>query len=247
MTEQEYEALTAYQASPERIGAHMLLNRKPRTLIWGYDVDRNSFHAYLGNDGKIHIVLYAFEGYLLSHKTEDEAAPREYVPNKRVYPAACDLEFCRILMDADVSIPFTTFEARQEAAFYGDVLEELIEIPESYAPPVVQVSVEDFDLPEDSRFHSYPHLRDALERGIPGAVAEMVRDFHRRVVFKKEDPEQFRDHIARRLGSIVSRVEYDNDLLGEGNPLALFKLSDKAKATLVPRVMAVLEEGAASR
>ena len=242
MNEQEYASLQDYRAMPTRLSASMLRNRVPRTLIWGFDCDRNSFHVYLGDDNQLHIVRYDYDGFLLAYQTEANAEPQAYVPNKRVYPGACDLEFCRILIDADVRIPFTTFEARPDETFFGKKREELIEAPVDYAVPVVVIAVEDFDFPQDAPVTMYRHIRNRFAETLPVQVAQAVDYFYRLVKFKKEDPEALRKRVMWRLQGI------GNDIPGEYRDGDVefsayrYQMSDKARDTLVPRMMAVLQE-----
>lgn len=240
MNEQEYAALQEYSAPSERLSAAMLYNRKRRTLIWGYDTERNSFHVYIGDDDKIHIVSYSFGDYLLSHKTEDTATPPEYVPNKRVYPAACDLQFCKLLIQADVRIPFTTFEARGEEDFYGKRLEELIVVPADFRAPEVQLSLAELGLPEDLPMLQYPHLCEALEQVIVKDVADFMSDAARRVRFKGEDPARFGENIARRLAFCVRQFGIENEFY-EDNAQIRPDIVSSAMTTLVPRVVSALE------
>ena len=43
---------------------------------------------------------------------------KHYVPKKRLYPAKCDYEFCRLLKEHGVYLPFTTWEAPAEKMIY---------------------------------------------------------------------------------------------------------------------------------
>ena len=44
------------------------------------------------------------------------------VPNKRVYPETCDIDFCHLLISSGINIPFTIFdETREQAKYYGKV------------------------------------------------------------------------------------------------------------------------------
>lgn len=111
----------------------MLGNQSDRTLIYGYTTERDTFHVYLLH-GVIHVLVYE-SGFnfadrpdlnrpskLVSHQTEAElSSNHQYVPNKRVYPAACDYEFCAMLMRCGVNIPFTTYEPRPETSFHGQL------------------------------------------------------------------------------------------------------------------------------
>jgi hypothetical protein len=239
LNEQEYAALLQYRATPERLSAKMLHNRRRRTLIWGYDTERHSFHVYIGNDDKLHIVSYTSEGYLLSHKTEDAASPQEYVPNKRVYPAACDVQFCRLLVGADVRIPYTTFEARPEQDFHGKQLEELIVIPADFEAPRVQMTFAQLELPEDLPMLRSPYIQERFEKAVFADIADFVAHAYQRVKFKNEDPEVFREGVARRLSFSVRRFGIDEGFYDEDDSIR-DDITEKAKTTLVPPVMALL-------
>jgi hypothetical protein len=237
LNEAQYEELRNTPAHPQRLSASMLIRHDPRTLIWGYDTDRNSFHVYIAMDDVLHIVRYTFEGFLLGDLTEDDAELRDYVPNKRVYPEACDFEFCQLLKSVDVDIPFTNFNSNREPAVYhGKLLEELIVIPADYKTPEVTLTADDFDFPNDASI-LMDYARESFERGLPAQVAQMMHEFDRRVRFLKEKPEDFPERIARRVASFAQ--DYD-DYLGipEGKR---YKMSDTARGIIVPRVMAVLE------
>ena len=100
---------------------------KYRTLLYGYTCENETFHVYL-KDGKIHAVAY-FNDY-----SDDTVKPknmreikiennRDFIPDKRVYPEACDYHFCKLLKLRDIHLPFTTWnEKRAKKDFYGFVL-----------------------------------------------------------------------------------------------------------------------------
>lgn len=105
-----------------------LRDQEARTLIYGYDVDRNSFHVYLSYNGKICAVLYSYPDKILSTWDEDSAGfPEgvttnlEWIPNKRVYPECCDYDFCRILQERGVDVPYTTYDTTRklDRLFWG--------------------------------------------------------------------------------------------------------------------------------
>lgn len=127
MNKTQYEVLTTI-VSPEAsmAQAKALYDQSPRTLVYGYTTDKNTFHVYLA-DGKIHKVVYGYPDKLLEHKTQDaNLLFEECAPNKRMYPEACDFEFCSLLRRHGVHLPFTTWnDKRERAAFYGKQLEEL--------------------------------------------------------------------------------------------------------------------------
>lgn len=117
MDQAQYESLR--KNPPERavIGVDQLMNRTPRTLLYGYTCERNTWHVYLDGKGQIHRVLYDSHDQPLFHAAGPAGAcldNREYVPDKRLYPESCDYEFSKLLLQAGVNLPFTTFDAEYE-------------------------------------------------------------------------------------------------------------------------------------
>lgn len=127
--------------------AQGLVDRTPRTLIYGYTTDRNTFHVYLGNDGLIHVLAYSElyspdetvgdkPRFLIMHHSEGESGGvtenAHFVPNKRVYPESCCLEFCSLLRRHGVSIPFAPFTddaAAKRLEKFGDFAGYTFESP----------------------------------------------------------------------------------------------------------------------
>lgn len=110
-----------------------LRDQSNRTLLYGYTVERDTFHVYL-RDQKFHTYVYSpryaekppyddamYYAFLPSVDVDGEYV----VPNKRLYPAACDFEYCSLLLSRGVHLPFTTFEERPPAQYYGKVFGEL--------------------------------------------------------------------------------------------------------------------------
>lgn len=96
-----------------------LQDKSERTLLWGYTCDRASFHVYV-KDEEIKVVMY------FSDKDIEELNIQynsQYVPDKRLYPEACDYEFCSLLAQDGVNLPFTTFnDEREPKQYHGKVL-----------------------------------------------------------------------------------------------------------------------------
>ena len=102
---------------------------KDRTLLYGYTCDRCTFHVYLKNM-EIHTVIYD------NDYSEDKIKPKnmrevciksnyDYIPDKRLYPEACDYQFCNLLKNCNMNLPFTSFnEERPIQDFYGFTLED---------------------------------------------------------------------------------------------------------------------------
>jgi hypothetical protein len=123
MNRDEYKTLTT--SSPAKnavITADQLLNRMPRTLIYGYTLERHTFHVYLGLDEAIHVLVYKDvsddpETGAARYLILDHAGPggrqlesnREFLPSKRAYPESCDFEFCKVLRGVELYPSFTTF------------------------------------------------------------------------------------------------------------------------------------------
>lgn len=122
MNEQQYEQFNSEEAQRNTISLDDLADKSPRTLLFGYDTSRATCHVYLDpTDGLIHVLTYTSTGpvsaekvLVLSHTSGlagGVARNEQFVPDKRLYPESCDLEFCRVLRRYDVSLPFTTFDA----------------------------------------------------------------------------------------------------------------------------------------
>jgi hypothetical protein len=123
----QYKELQQVRRIPEVVlKGEDLKNQSDRTLLWGYTCERHSWHVYL-EDGIIYKVMYGFGDDILSFEDEQYVRQNtEYVPDKRLYPEACDFEFCELLKERGVNLPFTTFNAeRGEAQFHGKTRNEL--------------------------------------------------------------------------------------------------------------------------
>lgn len=102
-----------------------LKNTNDRTLIWGYDLERNSVHVYIKNK-KFFKVCYSYPDVLIYFTQGYTIDAIGCIPSKRIYPEASDLEFCEILVKRGISLAFTTFdEKRLEQQYYGALLEDL--------------------------------------------------------------------------------------------------------------------------
>lgn len=91
------------------------------TLLYGYTFDRDSFHVYIKNN-LIHRYIYNRNRFDYQQKEEFEGV--FLIPTKRVYPAASDYNFCELLINKGLEIPFTIWEERKEELYYGKVFPE---------------------------------------------------------------------------------------------------------------------------
>lgn len=128
MTLEQFNNLKAIVVDPEVvIKGSDLENQMDRTLLWGYLCDRRNFHVYL-YDGVIYIATYNegdqdpdVDDVVYTPETHI-ASNTWYIPDKRLYPEACDYEFCKLLHEKGMNLPFTTFnEKREYRNFYGAV------------------------------------------------------------------------------------------------------------------------------
>ena len=121
MNQQEYNALQSVQNSI--ISVDNLVNKTPRTLLYGYTLERDTWHVYLNSEGVIKTVKYGYGDDAplqeINIKWNDE-----YIPSKRLYAERCDFEFCSILKQKNISLNFTTasFEKAFNEQFHGRTL-----------------------------------------------------------------------------------------------------------------------------
>ena len=129
MNKSQYEALSKADLKIIRLTGKDLIDKTPRTLIWGFTCSRNSFHIYLDSDGIIHKVVYSYPDNIIYHfSTEDIGIkPEDCSPDKRIYPEASDMEFCECLKNLDIHLSFTTFNEARDLTqkFHGLKIEEL--------------------------------------------------------------------------------------------------------------------------
>lgn len=105
-------------------------NTKDRTLLCGCTCAGKTFHVYLKNN-EIHAVVYNndYIGDCTKPRDMKELVIKsnyDYVPDKRLYPEACDYEFCRLLKERGISLPFTFFDKETPIQnYYGFTLEDM--------------------------------------------------------------------------------------------------------------------------
>jgi len=120
MNKEQYEQFQNEDADLHVVSLDDLADKNPRTLLYGYDVDRSTFHVYIDPvDGDIHVLKYVTTGpiaaeqvLVLKHTngiSGGVSSNDDFVPSKRLYPESCDMEFCQLLRRQGVSLPFTTF------------------------------------------------------------------------------------------------------------------------------------------
>lgn len=124
MTPSELAALAHLKPVVHVVRAADLNDRTPRTLLLGYTCDRDTWHVYLDDVGVINVLHYRETRdasgnpvyFVEQHLRGDEVPHNEaYIPDKRLYPESCDAEFCGLLVQAGVQLPFTTYDDKNHA------------------------------------------------------------------------------------------------------------------------------------
>lgn len=120
MNQNEYEEFEAEDSHvPVTVVTTEKVGGENRTLALGYDVDRNTFHAYV-HEGRLHVLTHNRLGQILSETSGAWLPIVVMRPNKRVYPQYTDGDFARIMRDLDHPLTFTTWsEPKREGPYYG--------------------------------------------------------------------------------------------------------------------------------
>lgn len=134
MNYDQFMKLEEVEIVPQEVRVSDLSDISNRTLFWGYTCDRNSFHVYLYN-GYMELIIYNHKNEVITYLGRREAiAADELVPDKRLYPEACDYEFARLVTERKttkgVGLPFTTYNHNRPAKiYYGAIAEHLKDAP----------------------------------------------------------------------------------------------------------------------
>jgi hypothetical protein len=124
MTETEFQQFINIRVSAKTVNVLDLRDLSDRTLVYGYDIDRYTYHLYL-KDCTFHIVIYKLDDKV-SHVESDSLPIVKCIPNKRVYPECCDYEFSVLLLKNSVELPYTHYNnKRDDLKFHGKLNEEL--------------------------------------------------------------------------------------------------------------------------
>jgi len=125
MNKTAYLYLRSIEEIPKPVlSAEDLKDKSDRTLLYGYTCDRDTWHVYL-EDGKIYTVVYNAREDEIKLNIVPINENKDFVPNKRLYPAKCDYLFCKLLKEHGVNLPFTTWEDVVEKQIcYGKTLSD---------------------------------------------------------------------------------------------------------------------------
>ena len=147
MNKEWFDKLNQYDPQEDFIMArHLRPYLYNKTLLYGYTCERETFHVYIKNE-QIYVVVYETD-YSIDYNKElgsfmrGEPKPknmrrievksnRDYVPDKRLYPERCDYNFCLLLKEKGVDLPFTHWSEEiepNEKGYYGFTLEDANEL-----------------------------------------------------------------------------------------------------------------------
>lgn len=91
------------------------------TLLYGYDVDRRTYHIY-AQGGKMYGTIYTSRVvYEDKFEITTKFELARFVPNKRLYPEMSDFEFCKYLQEKEIPFTLTNYGAREFQTFYGRI------------------------------------------------------------------------------------------------------------------------------
>ena len=127
MTSEDYVKLSQISTGDSKVGeikwTDFSSNSTDRTLLYGYTVDRETVHVYL-HTGYVRRIVYNERTRVLPEVPQTFFTTLDsVVPNKRLYPEACDYDFCAYLKRNGVHLPFTTFnQTREPEQFHGEVI-----------------------------------------------------------------------------------------------------------------------------
>jgi len=211
MTEDQLEQLRTFNKAPVRlIARECLTDLTPRTLVYGYFTDRSDLHVYLAEDGRIHRVAYVGDT-LAAYGTEETLSLDHFTVSKRLYPECCDFEFCQVLKEHDVSLPFTTYGKRETGPFFGKRREELIEVPENFMPLKVSLDYKALGLKASQYGFSMPKSRKEFQSWLDERLTGLATGTYLRMSQLKGYQPAYEEHI-RGLAKAVANW----DLLKRG-------------------------------
>ncbi|WP_316196677.1 hypothetical protein [Bradyrhizobium sp. SZCCHNS3053] len=119
MTQDELKALELIDQTPITMSAD---EGADRTLLYGYDCQRYTWHIYQ-KGGEIHRAIY-LESNQTAYEFDSEThfVATALIPDKRLYPEACDFDFCVKLVSIGISLPFTHYGTLGDLAGRGQFI-----------------------------------------------------------------------------------------------------------------------------
>ena len=119
--------------------AEMFEDKSDRTLMMGYNQDRNNVHVYL-MDEELCVITYTMDFMLISEERGEFDELFSVIPSKRVYPESTDKEFYEILVKNDVSPQFARYSVEREKYYenkvvHGKTYKDNLKVPRAMLCP----------------------------------------------------------------------------------------------------------------
>ena len=111
MTREEYDTLCQLKQRSV-IKAVELEDQEPRVLIYGYQLNRDTFCLELIEKDGVPFFrrkVTKYPGEIVSDVILSHLQPEHCIPDKRAYPEQCDFKFSLLLQQQGIEIPFTVF------------------------------------------------------------------------------------------------------------------------------------------
>ena len=116
---------------PPHISIDDLINKTDRTLIFGFDCERRSFHLYL-EKCLFRICIYNSNTVIRAEIVGTSIDVHKCLPDKRIYPESCDYEFVALLILKDahdnmICLDFDPIQAtrRFNGVYMGKTIKDL--------------------------------------------------------------------------------------------------------------------------
>lgn len=128
ITKEEFENKDQVQSN-NAYSADIFKDKTDRTLMYGYDMDRNTVHIYL-HEGIMCAIKYTYDGKILSEERGEFDEIYHVLPSKRAYPESTDKEFFEILKYRNEEVVYTTFDQKRAdmlkgLSYHGKIYEDL--------------------------------------------------------------------------------------------------------------------------
>lgn len=122
MNQEHLKALLEVEKDPDIIFPNVRhfdpeFDGQAKTLLYGYNTDRDTWHVFCDHLGNIY--LYVYKQGLDGKPSQDIAkidvsndgisSLQKLVPNKRLYPHFCDYDFCKYLKSKNAELSFATW------------------------------------------------------------------------------------------------------------------------------------------
>lgn len=214
LTEDDIQSLRMITNKKPVFHVSMLSDQSSRTLLWGYTVERHSFHVYLA-DGLAHLLIYDHDQTIIRHLSGDSIPFDELVPSKRAYPEACDYEFCSLVQRYhEYGVPFTTYDYRAKehrgaGPYFGKKAEELNPLKTLYIKSrelslEIQKAVRSAFLEQKKWLNGYDFLQkedkyDSESWSISGRLTDSIREIGFAGCNNREITEEMKNHFLKSL------------------------------------------------